>query len=136
VSLDVLEYAPVEVEGVVVRFPHSVHLPGDKATRDAVVEAIPTCDVVHFACHGIADTNDPMQSHLVMAEDIPLSLEELLDVVGLDRVRLAVLSACETNIPSDRLPDEATSLAVGLLFAAARRSSAPFGACSTWRPPS
>ena len=90
----------------------------DKATRPAVLQALPQHTVVHFSCHGSADLGTPLNSGLLMANDEILSLRDLLDL-NLQNLRLAILSACETGIPGTKLPDEAVSLPTGLLQAGA-----------------
>ena len=90
-----------------------VLLAGPDATASAVVAALPFCDVAHFGCHGQADLSVPLASALLLRDDTPLSLGELLPL-RLD-LRLAVLSACETGQPGTALPDEVISLPAGLL---------------------
>jgi len=94
-----------------------VLLAGPDATPAAVAEALPACDVAHFGCHGRADLTVPLASALLLGDDAPLSLGELLPL-RLD-LRLAVLSACETGQPGTALPDEVISLPAGLLQAGA-----------------
>ena len=56
-----------------------------------------------------------MRSALRLADAEHLTLAELLQSPSQVH-RLMVLSACQTSLPSFALPDEATSLAAGLLF--------------------
>ncbi len=60
-----------------------------------------------------------MNSALLLAGSDKLVLRELIGEVAFDGIRLAVLSACETNVASRTLPDEAVSFASGLLHAGA-----------------
>ncbi|MBP2328010.1 CHAT domain-containing protein [Kibdelosporangium banguiense] len=93
----------------------SVLLSGSAATASNVRSHLSTADILHFACHGIADLDVPANSHLVLAGDDRLTLRDLL---GMDlRARLAVLSACETSMAGTDLPDEALGLPTGLLHA-------------------
>ena len=74
-------------------------------------------DVVHFACHGYADLDTPLDSGLVLGPGQVLTVRELM---GRDlRPRLAVLSACETLLPGTELPDEVVALPTGLIQAGA-----------------
>jgi CHAT domain-containing protein len=107
------------LEAEVARFalaPDSRIVRRKRATRDEVVKGLRECAVAHFACHGSSDPASPLDGHLVMARDEPLTLRELL----LERLaprRLAILSACDTALPGSDLPDEAMSLAAGMLMA-------------------
>jgi CHAT domain-containing protein len=61
----------------------------------------------HLSCHGRADTASPLNAALAMARG-PLTLRDILDRrLG---ARVGVLSACETAIPGDELPDEVVAL--------------------------
>jgi hypothetical protein len=82
--------------------------------RHAVLAAASRHQVYHFACHGAADSYDPLDSHLRLADGL-LTIRDLLG----QRLpaRLAVLAACETGIPYAQLPDEAVSLPAALLEA-------------------
>jgi CHAT domain-containing protein len=94
-------------------------LPGDRATADAVWEALPGAAVFHAACHGVASPAEPLETALLLADDRPLRVRDLLDR-RLDNVGLAVLSACETAIVGEALPDEVIGLPVALLQAGVR----------------
>jgi CHAT domain-containing protein len=90
-------------------------LEGPDATVSRVEEALRHADVAHLACHGFADLETPLDSGLLLAGQGVLRLRELL---GLHlRLRLAVLSACETSMPGTELPDEVVALPTGLLQA-------------------
>ena len=93
------------------------HLANDQATEDNVRQAMTAYDVLHFSTHGKADFEQPLQSGLLMANDDTLSLEEVFKL-RFDKARLAILSACETGLPSDlSMLDEVVSLPSGLLQA-------------------
>jgi CHAT domain-containing protein len=80
-----------------------------------VMKELPAVDVAHFACHGFARLHAPLESGLELAGGQALTLR---DIFGLRlRMRLAVLSACETSLPGDELPDEVVALPTGLLQA-------------------
>jgi hypothetical protein len=64
--------------------------------------------VVHFACHGLAVIDDPLDSGLLLSRTDRLTL---CDLLGLTIIAgLAVLSACETALTGTDLPDEAQDL--------------------------
>jgi CHAT domain-containing protein len=114
-----LEFAAVEVDEMVSLFPGHVQVyPGEKARRRAVTASRPGA-VLHFACHGRYEWDDPLASHLRLAGEDRLSLADLFDEqIPLPNTALAVLSACETDITDpDDLADEYLGLASGFLFA-------------------
>ncbi|MFF9286556.1 CHAT domain-containing tetratricopeptide repeat protein [Streptomyces griseosporeus] len=107
-----------EVQAALGHFPRSHRLGGEQATPAAVEAALGHHPVLHFACHGFADVAEPLESGLLLADDQPLTLRDLLRLGPLN-ARLAVLSACETAVPGTDLPDEVVSLPTGLLQAGA-----------------
>ncbi|WP_371551505.1 CHAT domain-containing protein [Streptomyces sp. NBC_00554] len=81
-------------------------------TKANVLEHMPECAIVHFACHGASDPTDPSKSHLLLHDhmDDPLTVASLAPV-ALGRARLAYLSACRTAaIDTSDLLDEAIHL--------------------------
>ena len=109
-----LENAEYEIAvAAAMASPHHI-LKQEKATRAALLTALPDYPVLHCACHGYANLEEPLTSGLVMANDEILSLQDLLEL-RLTGARLAILSACETGIPGTTLPDEVISLPTGLL---------------------
>ncbi|MFF1608805.1 CHAT domain-containing protein [Amycolatopsis sp. NPDC058278] len=111
-----LTRSQVEVEAAVAGFPGSAPpITGSAATADAVRTALEQADVAHFACHGIAELGSPLDSRILLAGTDDLRLRDLLTMRL--RLRLAVLSACETLPPGTDLPDEVVSLPTGLLQA-------------------
>jgi CHAT domain-containing protein len=76
---------------------------------------MPYAQLWHFACHGVADLEHPLESAVILT-DGPLTLREILGRPAGEH-RLAVLSACETDIPDLNLVDEALSLSGGMLRA-------------------
>ncbi|MGW6504898.1 CHAT domain-containing protein [Nonomuraea angiospora] len=116
VSAPRLRRAAAEAEIAAAAFPGSpVVLSGERATTLAFASGAPRADVLHLGCHGFADLAGPLDSGLLMAGNRRVTLRDLF---GLRlRVRLAVLSACETAMPGTELPDEVVSLPTGLLQA-------------------
>ena len=107
-----------EVETVISCFASHTVLRHEQATKAAVSAEFTRHPVLHFCCHGAADFVEPLDSGLLMANDVFLSLRDLLSLRS-PGIRLAVLSACETGIPGLELPDEAIGLPAGLLQAGA-----------------
>ncbi len=59
---------------------------------------MPRHDVFHFSCHGKTDSEEPLNSGLLVANDEFLTTRDFLSMDGMG-ARLAVLSACETGVP-------------------------------------
>jgi CHAT domain-containing protein len=107
--------ADCEAMAAVAAFPdaHKV-LRGNEANILSFEWAAPDADVLHLACHGLADLANPLDSGLLLAGGT-VTLRDLL--ARRLRLRLAVLSACETALPGTDLPDEVVALPSGLLQA-------------------
>jgi CHAT domain-containing protein len=87
------------------------------AGSEAVLDRLTDHHVVHFACHGTAALHDPLDSALHLS-DGSITLGRLLARPAGGQ-RLAVLSACKTNVPARGLPDEVVSLPSGFMAAGA-----------------
>jgi hypothetical protein len=85
--------------------------PGDTTTRDAVLAALPGHSIAHFACHGLADWNNPTASRLILHDHHthPLTLDHIT-ALHLTGAQLAYLSACSTTDTNLDHTDEATHL--------------------------
>ena len=94
-----LKFAEIEARTVCDVFPTANLLLGDRATETAVKESLPTSDVLHFACHGLLNTEFPMRSALALtpddANDGLLTAREVCDYPV--NAGLVVLSACESG---------------------------------------
>jgi CHAT domain-containing protein len=109
VSLPELVGARGEAAAALSAFGAGDTLAGPRATIEQVVPALVQAPVVHFACHALSSLRNPRQSGIVLAGD------RLLNPVGLaqlplGRLRLAILSACETGVYGAQAPDEAIGL--------------------------
>jgi len=93
---------------------NAIELSDVQATPLRFRDHAPESEVLHLACHGWANLTDPLSSGLLLAGR-PVVLGELMEMQL--RVRLAVLSACETALPGTELPDEVIGLPTGLLQA-------------------
>ena len=112
--LDAAEY---EVSAAAASFHETgaVVLEGTSATASRVRAELNRASVLHFACHGEAKLHSPLGSHLVFADGELITLGDLLAIEL--NARLAVLSACETSVPGNALPDEVLALPTGMLQA-------------------
>jgi CHAT domain-containing protein len=112
----VLHSAELEARAAAAAFgDRATVLRGPAAHAAAVRDALSGADAVHFACHGRADLLSPLDSRLLLAGEDVLSLRDLMAMRL--RLRLAVLSACDSYLPGTVLPDEVVSLPSGLLQA-------------------
>ncbi|SOE32592.1 Tetratricopeptide repeat-containing protein [Streptomyces sp. OK228] len=83
-----------------------------RPTKARVLERLPDCGIVHFACHGAHDPADPSKSLLLLHdhESDPLTVASLFKI-RMDTAQLAYLSACRTAfMESVELIDEAIHL--------------------------
>ncbi|MER5198502.1 CHAT domain-containing protein [Streptomyces sp. NPDC002755] len=88
-----------------------VLLADEGATRDGVLEALRHARSVHFACHAVADTQDPSACRILTHDHTTRPLT-VTDVAGLrlDGAHLAYLSACATSATRQDLVDEAVHI--------------------------
>jgi CHAT domain-containing protein len=107
-----------EVDAAIASFSQPVVLPHDQATVALVKDKLPTADIAHFSCHGTANLTDPLNSGLLMSDNL-LTLRDIfaLNLAEQGGLRLAILSACETGMIGTENADEAISLPTGLLQA-------------------
>ncbi|KAJ7242667.1 CHAT domain-containing protein [Mycena rebaudengoi] len=95
-------------------------------TRDEVTPHLQDSSIVHFACHGIQDLKNPLDSGLMVADGC-LKVSHIMrrpDNGEREKtenvMKLAFLSACETAKGDEKTPDESMHLAATLLFAGFR----------------
>jgi CHAT domain-containing protein len=86
-----------EVEAVRAGYASARVLSGPAATADALLKALPSADVIHFAGHVVADAMTPSRSRLLLSgstEPATVTFADLRDV-SLIPGALVVLSACD-----------------------------------------
>jgi CHAT domain-containing protein len=94
---------------------------------EAILSHLRESSIVHFACHGVQDTLNPLESCLLIG-GAHLKVSQLMETSGashdtpststnVQSPGLAFLSACETATGDTKLPDESMHLAATLLFA-------------------
>ena len=91
----------------------------ENPTRDDVLLRLKTCDIAHFACHGVVDAEDPSQSKLMLEDwsEHPLNVKALLQTADVS-CKLVVLSACEKVVSKDvKLREEGIHLSGGFQMA-------------------
>lgn len=124
-----LDGARSEVNEVANYFASAEVLAQEDINVFGIRRAIGGVGWLHAACHGLADPEDPLASGLLLADGERFTLRDLFKA-NQGHLLVAVLSACQTNVPDLRLPDEATSLATGLLIGGCRAVIA-----SAWQVP-
>lgn len=92
-----------------------LELDGEKATVEAVLNAMDESSWVHLACHASQHKEDPSQSAFQL-HDGNLMLSTITKRAFKNK-GLAFLSACQTATGDEKLPDEAVHLAAGMLMA-------------------
>jgi CHAT domain-containing protein/tetratricopeptide (TPR) repeat protein len=85
-------------------------------SADRALQALSSSDIVHFACHGVANIGDPSESHLILEKCAgdgggktvdKLTVSQLMALKQLERPWIAYLSACTTaTMDTLRLGDE------------------------------
>lgn len=98
-----LHFAEKEVESICRIYgldysSYEHNLLNDRATLREVRDRLSqNFEIVHFACHGSYNWNDPFSSRLRLAQNKGLPLREILQT-KMSRSKLIVLSACRTGI--------------------------------------
>ncbi|KAG8680458.1 hypothetical protein FRC08_016285 [Ceratobasidium sp. 394] len=94
---------------------HFTKLEGQNATVDAVLSAMEEHSCLHIACHASHNLSKPTTSAFYL-HDGTLDLATITQKAR-NHTRLAFLSACETAMGDDGLPEESVHLAAGVLMA-------------------
>jgi CHAT domain-containing protein len=85
---------------------------------DKVLSHLSTASIVHFACHGVQNLKSPLDSALILS-DGDLKMSKIMEL-SMPSASLAFLSACQTAIGNEEVPDEAIHIAGSMLFAGFR----------------
>jgi CHAT domain-containing protein len=91
---------------------------GSDATVDNVLSMLPEASVVHFACHGVQSTEDPLES-AVLLYDGKLTLSRMMHRES-PNASIAILSACHSAAGDQQQPDEMMHLGAAMLTAGFR----------------
>jgi CHAT domain-containing protein len=90
-------------------------LEDSKATKEKVKAEMKSYSWAHFACHGVQDVQEPLESGLCL-HDGRLELLEIMKEKS-QNLDLAFLSACQTSKGDIRLSGEVVHVAAGMLAA-------------------
>ena len=85
---------------------------------DKVLSCLSSVSMVHFACHGMQDLENPLESALLLS-DGPMKISQIMEK-SLVNASLAFLSACDTAAGDMTAPDESIHIAAAMLFAGYR----------------
>lgn len=104
--------ATEEATAVAALYPRAELLTGEHATVEQVLGAVDGMDVVHLAAHGHPRADNPLFSHLQLA-DGPLTAYDLERIPGM--ASLVVVSACDAGRTVQREGNEVLGLATAFL---------------------
>ena len=94
-------------------------IPGSPASPTTVLSHLSDSSIVHFACHGTQDSQDPLESAFLLDNEERLRVSQIM-TERIPEGSLAFLSACETATGDRLLSDETMHLAASLFFAGFR----------------
>ncbi|EIN04386.1 hypothetical protein PUNSTDRAFT_146593 [Punctularia strigosozonata HHB-11173 SS5] len=80
-----------------------------------LLDRLPEANILHLACHGMQDPENPLESGFVMRDGI-LNIARLMGTPSPNAL-MAFLSACETAKGDKNQPDQTIHLAATMLFA-------------------
>ncbi|KAL6717762.1 hypothetical protein ACLMJK_003847 [Lecanora helva] len=91
---------------------HSELVQSPNLDRKTTLQHLRTCTIAHLACHGVADSKDPLRSTLLLQDWGPKPLRVgWLMRMEMTNCQLAYLSACQTAVNSDeKLAEEGLHL--------------------------
>ena len=84
-----------------------------RPSKANILDALKTCTIAHFACHGTADRVEPAKSGLLLGKETveKLTIEDL-DTISCHNAQIVYLSACSTaEVGKMNLADESVHLA-------------------------
>jgi CHAT domain-containing protein len=84
------------------------------ATALVTKERLPEASILHLACHGYQNPEQPLDSGFVMHDEM-LTVAQLMSM-RLPKAFLSFLSACETAKGDANQPDQAVHLAAAMFF--------------------
>ena len=95
-----LKFAPLEGESIANLFSPQAQtlLFENKATLERFLKLHPKYSIWHFSCHGHYDWQDPLNSHLALANEEILTLANIIDELDVSTTRLVTMSACVTGL--------------------------------------
>ncbi|MEJ5246869.1 MAG: CHAT domain-containing protein [Caldilinea sp.] len=115
VTVSSLRHAEREAQEIVTLAGDRAHLLrcGSQVTRDAVLDALRTADIVHLATHARFCPEAPLFSAFLLSDGEQLTVIDLIAVES--RCRLIVASACSTGEGARTSGDDVLGVSRGLL---------------------
>jgi CHAT domain-containing protein/tetratricopeptide (TPR) repeat protein len=110
-----LPWAAVEAHALDRHLEQVQVLKGAAATLDDVRERMTNRGILHYACHGTAYPDRPLDSHLDLAGDERLTVGMLSSQGRLWGTRLCVLSACDSATIGATSPSEVVGIPSALI---------------------
>lgn len=121
-----LRYPALETRAIAACVPASRTGIFDDVTRDEFVSAAIDCNVLHFSGHSYSDTENPLQSALIL-HDGEFTLEDLV-ATPRPHLNMVTLSSCQSSTPAiSGLSSEALGLHTAFHYA-----GCPFVIGSLW----
>jgi CHAT domain-containing protein len=81
---------------------------------EKVLHHLSNVSIAHFACHGVQNLRSPLDSALLLS-DGHLKVSKIMQL-AMPNASLAYLSACQTAMGDEEIPDEALHIAGTMLF--------------------
>ena len=114
-----LPSATMEGESITQLFEGSKLFDGEAASKENFLRHGGGKDVLHLATHGMWDSSDALNSHLMLAKGQRLSQQEIFEM-DLGETTLVTLSACNTAMSQRHDVDFVASLAEAFWIAGSR----------------
>lgn len=114
-----LQHVGVETATISAMFDNAVCLQGEQATPKAIIEQAPQQNIIHFACHGMYDWEQPDASGLMLPDGAWLTIPDVFNRIRLSDSSLVVLSACEVGREHIGPGEEHSSLIRAFMYAGA-----------------
>ncbi|KAJ3485235.1 hypothetical protein NLI96_g5100 [Meripilus lineatus] len=90
-------------------------LTGEHTTVHNVLEMLPEVSILHLACHGQQDVNNPVKSGFILRGGERLTLQDLIKL-RVPKAYMAILSACHTASNDAMQPEEVMNMTRTAMF--------------------
>ncbi|KAJ3482637.1 hypothetical protein NLI96_g6852 [Meripilus lineatus] len=90
-------------------------LEGKHTSVETVLTKLPEASVLHLACHGTQDANNPLRSGFLLERGKRLTIHKLVQY-RYPNAFMAILSACHTASNDAEQPEEVMNIASALMF--------------------
>lgn len=108
-----------ELEMIAKKYPTTQVFKNVEASKSNFLIHCSKYPIIHFACHGVFEEKQPLNSHLVLApignDDGKLKVHEIYDLEI--KSRLVILSACETGKSPLFIGEDLIGLVRGFMYA-------------------